>query len=121
MIQGILETIDGTALNGHPTERLPHNANIAFEGVEGDALLAALPDVALSTGSACSSESLEPSYVLQALGIGNARASSSLRLGVSRFTTDEEIDYVLGKLPDAVARLRRLSSTRTPVLAGSLS
>lgn len=120
LIGGILGTVDGTALNGHPTERLPHNANVAFEGVEGDALLAALPDVALSTGSACSSESLEPSYVLRALGMGDARAYSSLRFGVSRFTTDEEIDYVLDRLPDAVARLRRFSVTRPPALAGSI-
>jgi len=110
LIRGILETVEGTTLNGHPTERLPHNVSIAFEGVEGDALLTALPEVALSTGSACSSESLEPSYVLRALGMGDARAYSSVRFGVSRFTTDEEIDYVLGKLPDAVARLRRLSA-----------
>lgn len=114
LIRGILETIDGATLNGHPTERLPHNASIAFEGVEGDALMTAFPEVALSTGSACSSESLEPSYVLKALGMGDARAYSSLRFGVSRFTTEEEIDYVLGKLPDAVARLRRLSAARPP-------
>ncbi len=110
LIRGVLDTIDGTTLNGHPTERLPHNASIAFEGVEGDALLTALPEVALSTGSACSSESLEPSYVLRALNMGDARAYSSVRFGVSRFTTDEEIDYILGKLPEAVARLRRLSA-----------
>ena len=75
---------------------------------------------ALSTGSACSSESLEPSYVLRALGFGATRAYSSLRFGVSRFTTDEEIDYVLDRLPEAVARLRRLSGTRMPALAGSM-
>ncbi len=114
LIRGIVDTVDGAALNGHPTERLPHNASIGFEGVEGDALVTALPEVALSTGSACSSESLEPSYVLRALGMGDARAYSSVRFGVSRFTTDEEIDYVLGRLPDAVARLRRLSATRRP-------
>lgn len=119
LIRGILETIDGTTLNGHPTERLPHNASIAFEGVEGDALVTAFPEVALSTGSACSSESLEPSYVLRALGMSDARAYSSVRFGVSRFTTDEEIDYILGRLPDAVARLRRLSASRTPVRVGS--
>ena len=120
LIRGILETIDGTTLNGHPTERLPHNASIAFDGVEGDALMTALSEVALSTGSACSSESLEPSYVLRALGFGATRAYSSLRFGVSRFTTDEEIDYVLDRLPEAVARLRRLSGTRMPALAGSM-
>lgn len=120
LIRGILGTIDGTTLNGHPTERLPHNASLAFEGVEGDALMTALSEVALSTGSACSSESLEPSYVLRALGIGDTRAYSSVRFGVSRFTTDEEIDYVLDRLPEAVARLRRLSAPRTPALAGSV-
>ncbi len=119
LIQGILEAVDGTALNGHPTERLPHNASIAFEGVEGDALMTALSEVALSTGSACSSESLEPSYVLRALGLGDARAYSSLRFGVSRFTTDEEIDYVLGRLPEAVTHLRRLSIPPAPFLVGS--
>ena len=110
LIRGILDTVEGARLNGHPTERLPHNASLSFEGVEGDALMTALPEVALSTGSACSSESLEPSYVLRALNIGDARAYSSVRFGVSRFTTDEEIEYVLGKLPEAVARLRRLSA-----------
>ena len=110
LIRGIMETVEGTALNGHSTERLPHNASISFEGVEGDALMTALPEVALSTGSACSSEAMEPSYVLRALNIGDARAYSSVRFGVSRFTTEEEIDYVLGKLPEAVARLRRLSA-----------
>jgi cysteine desulfurase len=114
LIQGILANIDGTTLNGHPTERLPHNVNIAFAGVESEALLTALPEVALSTGSACSSESIEPSYVLQAIGLSHAEAYSSLRFGVSRFTTEEEIDYVLDKLPEAVARLRRLTQTRTP-------
>ena len=116
LIQGIMESIDGITLNGHPTERLPHNVNIAFAGVESEALLTALPEVALSTGSACSSESIEPSYVLQAIGLSRAEAYSSLRFGVSRFTTVEEIDYVLDKLPEAVARLCRLTQTRTPAL-----
>jgi len=115
LIDGILGTIDGTRLNGHPTERLPHNVNIAFEGVEGDALLTSLPEVALSTGSACSSESLSPSYVLQAIGLSDALAYASLRFGVSRFTTDNEIDYVLEKLPGVVAKLRFLSPSRAPV------
>ena len=114
LIEGILGRIEGTTLNGHPTERLPHTVNIAFDGVESDALLTALPEVALSTGSACSSESIEPSYVLQAIGMSRAEAYSSLRFGVSRFTTDEEIDYVLDNLPEAVSKLRRLAQPRTP-------
>jgi len=121
LIHGLLSTIEGTTLNGSATERLPHNANISFAGIEGDALLAALPEVALSTGSACSSESLEPSYVLKALGLDDQSAYSCLRFGVSRFTTEEEVDYVLDKLPASVGRLRRLSPTRSPVVtAGRL-
>jgi cysteine desulfurase len=116
LIHGILGAIDGTHLNGHPTERLPHNVNIAFEGVEGDALLTSLPEVALSTGSACSSESLSPSYVLKAIGLSDTRAYASLRFGVSRFTTDAEIDYVLEKLPGVVAKLRSLAPSRMPAL-----
>ncbi len=116
LIQGILTEIDGAMLNGHPTERLPHNVNVSFKGVEGDALMSALPDVALSTGSACSSESLAASYVLEAIGLSSALAHSSLRFGVSRYTTDAEIDYVLEKLPQTVARLRRLSAPRMTAL-----
>ena len=113
LISGILGTIAGTHLNGHPTERLPHNVNIAFEGVEGDALMASLPEVALSTGSACSSESLSASYVLKAIGLPDALAYASLRFGISRFTTDAEIDYVLHKLPSIVEKLRALSPGRS--------
>lgn len=116
LIHGLLQKIEGTTLNGHPSERLPHSANLSFAGAEGDALLTALPDVALSTGSACSSESIEPSYILKAIGLSDQMAYSSLRFGLSRFTTEEEIDYVLAKLPEAVVRLRRLSQTRMPAL-----
>ncbi len=116
LIDGILGSISGTQLNGHRTERLPHNVNIAFEGVEGDALMASLPEVALSTGSACSSESLSASYVLKAIGLPDALAYASLRFGVSRFTTDAEIDYVLNKLPIVVHKLRALSTGKAPVL-----
>ena len=117
LIHGLLGSIDGTRLNGHPAERLPHNASIAFEGVEGDAVMASLPEVALSTGSACSSASVAPSYVLKAIGLSDALAQASLRFGVSRFTTDAEIEYVLDKLPGIVARLRSLSPHRTPTPA----
>ena len=108
LIDGLLSAVPGTRLNGHRTERLPHNANLAFDGIESDALLTALPNVALSTGSACSSESLSASYVLKALGFDDARAYSSVRFGISRFTTEAEIDFVLDALPAAVARLRAL-------------
>ncbi len=108
LIDGLLSAVPGAVLNGHRTERLPHNANMAFEGIESDALLTALPNIALSTGSACSSESLSASYVLKALGFDDARAYSSVRFGLSRFTTEAEIDSVLTALPVAVARLRAL-------------
>ncbi len=107
LIGRILETIEGTRLNGHPTERLPHNANIAFEGLEADALLAGLPEVALSTGSACSSEAVSPSHVLSAIGLGSL-ARSSVRFGLSRDTTEEEVDWVVSKLGEVAGRLHRL-------------
>ena len=106
LIDGVLGRVDGVTLNGHPTERLPHNASLSFADVEGDALLLALPEVALSTGSACTSESLEPSFVLKALGLTDKAAYSTLRFGVSRFTTTEEIDYVVDKLAEIVPPLR---------------
>ena len=121
LIDGIVGRIDGTALNGHPSERLPHNASLSFAGVEGDALLLALPEVALSTGSACTSESLEPSFVLKALGLTDKAAYSTLRFGVSRFTTAEEIDYVVNKLTEVVPPLRSLSVKPVPMPAGSVS
>lgn len=111
LIDGLVSAVPGAVLNGHRTERLPHNANVAFEGIESDALLTALPNIALSTGSACSSESLSASYVLKALGFDDARAYSSVRFGLSRFTTEAEIDYVLSALPAAVARLRALRAS----------
>ena len=121
LIRGILETIEGTSLNGPPTERLPHNANISFDGMDGDALMAALSEVALSTGSACTSASIEPSYALKAIGLTDALARSSLRFGVSRFTTEEEIDYVVSRLEAIVPKLRSLSARREPAsLAGGI-
>ena len=107
LINGLLGSIEGTRLNGHPTERLPNNANIAFEGLEADALIASLPEVALSTGSACSSEAIGPSHVLSAIGLGKL-ANSSVRFGVSRYTTEEEVDWVVGKVGEIASRLRRL-------------
>ena len=107
LINGLLGSIEGTRLNGHPTERLPNNANIAFEGLEADALIASLPEVALSTGSACSSEAIGPSHVLSAIGLGKL-ANSSVRFGVSRYTTEEEVDWVVGRVGEIASRLRRL-------------
>jgi cysteine desulfurase len=107
--QGIASQLEAVSLNGHPTERLPGNLNLSFAWVEGEALLMALRDVALSSGSACTSASVEPSYVLRALGLSDELARGSLRFGLGRFTTEEEVDYVIGEVVAAVQRLRALS------------
>jgi cysteine desulfurase len=96
-------------LNGHPVERLPGNLNVSFAYVEGEGLMMALKDVAVSSGSACTSASLEPSYVLRALGVGEEMAHSSIRFGIGRFNTEEEIDYVGKHVVEAVNRLREMS------------
>lgn len=105
-----LLTIEGARVNGSRTHRLPQTTNISFSYVDGQALLAGLgKDVALSSGSACTSASMEPSYVLKALGLGDDLAHSSLRLGLGRWTTVEEIDYAIGRITDTVNRLREKS------------
>jgi len=105
----ILGGIEETYLNGHPTKRLPGNLNISFGYVEGESLLMGLGQVALSSGSACTSASLEPSYVLKALGVGDELAHSSLRFGLGRFNTREEVEYVCEHVAETVARLREMS------------
>jgi cysteine desulfurase len=92
-----------------PARRLPGNLNISFAFVEGESLLMALKDVAVSSGSACTSASLEPSYVLRALGAGDELAHSSIRFGIGRFNTEEEIDYVADLVVKSVERLRQVS------------
>ena len=89
-----LSGIEQTFLNGHPTQRVPHNVNMSFDYVEGESLIMGVKDIAVSSGSACTSASLEPSYVLRALGLSDELAHSSLRMTIGRFTTEEEIDYV---------------------------
>jgi cysteine desulfurase len=109
MRRRIRDEIPETYVNGSVEHRLPGNLNVSFAYVEGESLLMALKDVALSSGSACTSASLEPSYVLRALGVGDELAHSSLRFGLGRFNTREEVDYVADLLRDQVARLRELS------------
>ncbi|HEY2187577.1 MAG TPA: IscS subfamily cysteine desulfurase [Caldimonas sp.] len=104
-----LSGIEQTFLNGHPTQRVPHNVNMSFNYVEGESLIMGVKGIAVSSGSACTSASLEPSYVLRALGRSDELAHSSLRMTIGRFTTDEEIDYVVATLKDRVAKLRELS------------
>ena len=105
----IMEKLDECYLNGHPTERLPNNLNISFAYVEGEALLMGVKEIALSSGSACTSATLEPSYVLRALGVGSDLAHSSIRFGLGRFNTDEEVDYTAKRMVEAVTRLREMS------------
>ncbi|HET6371554.1 MAG TPA: aminotransferase class V-fold PLP-dependent enzyme, partial [Nitrospiria bacterium] len=107
--EGILKGLDEVYLNGHPTQRLPHNLNLSFAYVEGESLLMGLKEIALSSGSACTTATLEPSYVLRALGVGNDLAHSSLRFGLGRFNTDEEVDYTIGRVVETVKRLREMS------------
>ncbi|HEV7576304.1 MAG TPA: IscS subfamily cysteine desulfurase [Caldimonas sp.] len=104
-----LSGIEQTFLNGHPTQRVPHNVNMSFNYVEGESLIMGVKGIAVSSGSACTSASLEPSYVLRALGRSDELAHSSLRMTIGRFTTEEEIDYVISTLKDRVAKLRDLS------------
>ncbi len=106
----ILSSVDETYLNGHPEKRLPHNLNISFAYVEGESVLMGLnKEVALSSGSACTSATLEPSYVIAALGVGADLAHSSIRYGLHRFTTAEEVDYVANRAIEVVKRLREMS------------
>jgi cysteine desulfurase len=101
--------LDELYINGSMEHRLPHNLNVSFAYVEGESLLMGINDVAVSSGSACTSASLEPSYVLKALGAGDDLAHSSIRFGLGRWTTDEEVDYVVDKLTTVVRRLREMS------------
>ncbi|HYD49764.1 MAG TPA: IscS subfamily cysteine desulfurase [Terriglobales bacterium] len=97
-------------VNGHPELRLPGNLNLCFAYVDGESLMMALPDIAVSSGSACTSVTLEPSHVLRAIGLDEDQAHASLRFGVGRFTTADEIDYVVARVAKEIARLRRLSA-----------
>lgn len=101
--------LDHLELNGHPTERLPGNLNVSFAYVEGEALMMAIKHVAVSSGSACTSASLEPSYVLRACGVSEDLAHTSIRFGIGRFNTVEEVDYVKTYVVEQVERLREMS------------
>jgi cysteine desulfurase len=105
----IMSRLDETYINGSYEHRLPGNLNISFAYVEGESLLMGINDIAVSSGSACTSATLEPSYVLKALGAGDDLAHSSIRFGIGRFNTDAEIDYVADRVVETVSRLRELS------------
>jgi cysteine desulfurase len=107
--KGIMDETPDVYVNGHSEHRLPGNLNVSFAYVEGESLLMGINDIAVSSGSACTSASLEPSYVLKALGVGEELAHSSIRFGLGRFNTEEEVDYTIGRVNEAVSRLRELS------------
>jgi cysteine desulfurase len=107
--QGIMDRLSEVYLNGHPTERLPGTLNLSFAHVKGDALMMGLRNVAISSGSACTSASIEPSYVLKALGVDDELAHSSIRFGLGRFNTEEEVDYVIEEMARTVERLRAIN------------
>lgn len=107
--KGIQERVDGVRFNGDPEHRLPNNLNLSFEAVEGEALLLSLEGIAVSSGSACTSEKREPSHVLKAMGVSDTMAQTSIRFGLGRGTTEAEIDEVIGRVAEAVARLREIS------------
>jgi len=98
-----------TQINGSLAHRLPHNINVSFANVESDALLMGIGDVAVSNGSACTSATIEPSHVLKALGVSDDLAHSSIRFGLGRFNTEEEVDYAATRVVETVKRLRELS------------
>jgi len=114
LIRGILDAVPDTRLNGHPVERLANNVNVAFRYVEGESILLMLDalGIAASTGSACTSASLEPSHVLTACGLPPEHAHGSLRLTLGSRNTEEDIDYVLEVLPRVIGRLREISPLR---------
>ena len=105
----LLNSLDEVYINGTLEHRLPNNLNISFAYVEGESLLMGINEIAVSSGSACTSATLEPSYVLKALGAGDDLAHSSIRFGLGRFNTEEEVDYVAGKVIEVVKKLRELS------------
>jgi cysteine desulfurase len=106
---GILAQLDEVYINGSMEHRLPNNLNLSFAYVEGESLLMGINDIAVSSGSACTSATLEPSYVLKALGVSDELAHTSIRFGLGRFNTEEEVDYVIGRVVETVKRLRELS------------
>jgi cysteine desulfurase len=107
---GLEKSLDGIYVNGHPTERLPGNLNISFTGLEGEALLMGInEEIAVSTGSACTSKSIEPSYVLKALGFSGERIHNTIRFGLGKYNTAEEVDYVIERVVATVKKLRQFS------------
>jgi cysteine desulfurase len=106
---GIMQGSDHTYLNGHPTQRLPNNVNLSFTGIDGEALIMGMTEVACSSGSACTSTTLEPSYVLKAMGLDDALVHASIRFGLGRWTTQDDVDSTVQTVVNRVKRLREMS------------
>ncbi len=117
IIKEVTENIEDSNLNGHPTQRLPNNVNLGFKYIEGESIVLDLDmeGIGTSTGSACSSKSLDPSHVLLAIGLKHEDAHGSLRVSLGRFTTEEDVDYFLEKLPGVIERLRKMSPLKRGV------
>jgi len=107
LLDGLRAALPDIRLHGSAGQRIPGNLNVGFPGIDADRLLAALPELSLSTGSACSSAAVEPSYVIRALGLVDADARAALRIGLGRFTTEAEIDFAVERLAAGVRSLRR--------------
>jgi cysteine desulfurase len=105
----LLAALDGVSINGSMEHRVPGNLNINFDSIEGETLMTAVREMAVSSGSACNSDKVDHSHVLKALGLSDEQAGSSLRFGMGRFNTEAEIDYVAGRIIEAVKSLRELS------------
>jgi cysteine desulfurase len=108
-LEGIKASVADVQINGDMEHRIPHNLNISFAYIEGESMIMAIRDLAVSSGSACTSASLEPSYVLRALGLDEEMAHTSIRFGFGRFTTEEEIDHAIKVVSGNVAKLREMS------------
>jgi cysteine desulfurase len=108
-VAGVMQGLDYTYLNGHPTQRLPNNINLSFAGVDGEALIMGMTEVACSSGSACTSTTLEPSYVLKAMGLDDALVHASIRFGLGRWTTQDEVEYAVQTVVSRAKRLREMS------------
>jgi cysteine desulfurase len=109
LVQGIVSQLDGVSLNGHPVQRLPNNANITLANVRADRLMMDMKDIAVSSGSACSSALQRPSHVLKAIGMQKADIASTVRFGLGRFTTADEIQYTIRRVVETVNNLRAAS------------
>jgi cysteine desulfurase len=120
-VAGVMQGLTYTYLNGHPTQRLPNNINLSFTGIDGEALIMGMTEVACSSGSACTSTTLEPSYVLKAMGLDEALVHASIRFGLGRWTTQDDVDSTVQTVVSRVKRLREMSPQYEMMARGTAS